>query len=120
MVQIDVGQNYRAARKRSGTSARGDWELLRVTDKGGKQAITIWVTNQPCNVNEGDMFRVESIEEVKFGFRKDGGGFWKPDVNVNATVSKIESEFDNMDGVGEWPEGKAPEDPWAGLEDFPV
>lgn len=118
MVQIEAGKNYTAVRKRSGTSQRGDWELLRVVDKGGKQNITVWVTNRPCNVNEGGMFRVESIDSVRFGFKKNSFGQWKPDVAIDAKVSPIESDFDKMDGVSEWPQG-VPEDPWAGLEDFP-
>ena len=119
MIKIEAGQNDYANRVRSGESGKGGWELISVSDKGGKQRVTVFVANRPSGVREGGMFRVEKITNMKFGFKKDSYGQWKPDVSIEAEVSPIASEYDEVSGMqAPWSE-ELPKDPWADIQDFP-
>ena len=101
MLELKVGEIYKAERVRSGDSSRGSWELIGMKETGkGKKEITIWVTNVGSGVTEGGEFRIKSIESTKYAARKDNNGNWKDDVSIGATVEPVgfsENPYDFSD-----------------------
>lgn len=89
MLRIETGSTYTASRVRSGTSARGDWELIVVKPDGrARQEITIFPTNIPSGVIEGCLFTVENIIAVEVKAQKNKDGTWGKDVTkLEAIVS---------------------------------
>lgn len=101
MIRLDVGQSYHADRVRSGNSSKGPWELIVVQDGFGRnhKEITIWATNVPCGVIEGNMFEIKEIESMTWGARKDQNGKWKDQVSMNGKVIPINPPtFDELAG----------------------
>ena len=86
---IRKGESYTAVRKRSGSSDKGDWELLSVTDTNGRNTIAVFVTNIPSGVNETERFRVDEIESVSMKRRKSDSGAWYTEVSVSASVTPV-------------------------------
>ena len=82
MNSIKPGETYLALRHRVGE----EWELLSVRDENGHFEITLYVTNRPCGVLEGQSFRVAEISGVSYGSRKNQSGEWLPCVRVFARV----------------------------------
>lgn len=101
MLELKTGEVYTALRARTGSSARGNWELIVAREEGkAKKEITIWVTNVGSGVTEGGQFRIKSIESVKYSARKDNNGAWRDDVSIGATVEAVgfdQSPFDFED-----------------------
>lgn len=90
MLKLELNTGYTAMRVRSGESSRGHWELIVVKEDGkGKKEITIWATNSPTGVTEGNMFRIKNVSMVKYGARKDGNGNWRDDVSLEAEVEPM-------------------------------
>lgn len=70
----------------------GKWEMIVVKDTGkGKRDICIFPTNVPSGVTKGGLFKLSSIEAVKWGARQDREGKWREKVTVNATVQSAAS-----------------------------
>jgi hypothetical protein len=90
MLKLELNTGYTAMRVRNGESSRGPWELIVVKEEGkGKKEITIWTTNSPSGVTEGNMFTIKNISMVKYGARKDGNGNWRDDVSLEAEVEPM-------------------------------
>lgn len=104
-VSVEKGKIYAANMVRSGTSARGDWEMVKVKDKN--KEITIWPDNRPTGLVDGDEFEVVDITGVKFGARKRQDGKWYEECSATAILKKAStSSFDfNVDNFdnGELP-----------------
>ena len=109
MTKIEEGQSYKAKRFRSGTSGKGDWELISVEDERGKNPVTIFASNIPSNVKENEMFKVIKINSVSVGFKEDSKGLWQPQTSISAEVEAIPSEFDLGFDDGD--------DPWSDMDD---
>lgn len=109
MNKLEVGQTYKAIRFRSGTSGRGDWELIATEDERGKCPVTVFPSNIPSNVKENEMFKIVKINSVTSGFKKDSKGLWQPQTSVSAEVEAIPSEFDLGFDDGD--------DPWSDVGD---
>ena len=124
MTQIEAGKNYTAKKALHGSSSKGEWEMLAVQDNRGKNEIAVWVRNKPSGVKEGQKFHIETIHDVKWGFRKDKNQRWQPSCSIEASVEPIESEFDTgLAGQGvdvDWEEMKNEGDPWADIDYLPV
>ena len=104
-VSVEQGKIYTANMVRSGTSARGEWEMVTVKDKN--REITIWPDNRPTGLVDGDEFEVVDITGVKFGARKRQDGRWMDDCSCTAILKKAStSSFSfNVDDIdnGELP-----------------
>ena len=123
MTELVEGQNYTAVKKFSGTSAKGDWEFVAISDKRGKNEIAIFTRNRPCGVEQNQKFNLKTIHSVKWGFKKDKNDRWQPHCSIEATIEPITSEFDtDITGAGDvnWSEMAAGDDPWADLADIPL
>lgn len=122
-TMVEKGMNYTAQRVRSGSSPKGQWELISVVDNRGKNPITVYVRNMPCGVVEGQKFNVEELFSVKYGFKKDKFEKWQPSISCEATVHPIASEYDTeILGQGDvnWTELQAGDDPWADIAELPM
>ena len=104
-VSVEKGSIYTAVMVRSGTSARGDWEMVKVKDKN--REITIWPDNRPTGLADGDEFEVVDITGVKFGARKRQDNKWYDECTMTGILKKAStSSFDfNVDSFddGELP-----------------
>lgn len=104
-VSIEKGKIYTATMVRSGTSSRGDWEMVKVKDKN--KEITIWPDNKPTGLSDGDEFEIVDITGVKYGARKRTDGRWQDDVSCTAILKQSStSSFNfNVDSIddGEMP-----------------
>ena len=109
MILIEKGGIYRAARAKSGSSNRGDWELVAVADENNsKRTQTIFIAT-PTGIREGQMFKVLEIVSFKNGWKKDQNGEWKPEASITAEIEPIASEIDVNDI-----------DPWDDIPDLPL
>ena len=80
MIKIKVGDVYKAHRVRTGTSAKGDWELVAVRAEGKeRREVTLFIDNIPSGLKEGDTFRVRYIESFTVNAQKDQRGEWTKD-----------------------------------------
>ena len=96
-VSVEKGKIYSANMVRSGTSTRGDWEMVKVRDKN--REITIWPDNRPTGLVDGDEFEVVDITGVKFGARKRQDDKWYDECTMTGILKKAStSSFDfNVD-----------------------
>lgn len=77
MIRIDKGGIYTAHRVRSGTSSKGDWELIVVKGIGNdKREINLYIMNHPSRIREGEPFKVTEILAVQVNALKDDEGNW--------------------------------------------
>ena len=124
MMHLEAGNVYTARMVRNGTSQRGAWEMITVSDKKQNNDITIFPRNIPTGIVEGSQFKLEEICSLKNGMRQTKEGKWLHNVTCEAIVSKIESEFDTgLAGQGgiNWDEmAAAGDDPWADIAELPV
>lgn len=96
MLKLELNKGYTAMRVRNGESSRGVWELIVVKEEGkGKKELTIWTTNSPSGVTEGNMFSIKNISSIKYGARRDNNGNWRDDVSLEAEVEPL-SYTDNV------------------------
>lgn len=99
MIKIEKGEIYRAVRARSGDGDKGPWELVAVADeRNEKRTITIFVSNAITNIHEGQRFKVKEIVNVKYGWKQDRTGNWRPDTTISAVIEPIASELGTFDG----------------------
>lgn len=108
MLKLDLNTGYTALRVRSGESSRGAWELIVVREDGkAKKEITIWATNGPSGVVEGQLFRIKNISSIKYGARKDNYGNWRDDVSIEAEVEPMAytdgDVFEDLGDIGDCP-----------------
>lgn len=101
MIHLEEGKTYTASMVRSGTSERGDWEMLKIIDK--KNDLTVWPDNRPSGVEEGGEFEVVRITGIKYGPRKNRQGVWQKEASVTAIVKPFKSAgatftIDDADG----------------------
>ena len=124
MTELEVGQVYTARLVRSGSSPRGQWEVITVSDKRQKCDVAIFPRNIPTGVIEGGQFKLVEILKMKNGFRKDKNDRWQPSVTCDAILEPIESEFDTgLTGVDDvnWDDlAAAGDDPWADIAELPM
>ena len=86
MNELSFGKCYKAYRHRSGTSPKGNWELITSFDDAGRNQVTIFVKNQPSQINEGDTFKLGMIYSIRVGFKKDRNGAWEKVISLDADV----------------------------------
>lgn len=91
MISVKTDSVYTAARKISGSSDKGDWVLLKVLDENGRNGISLFARNLPCEINEGEPFKVEKIYSVSSKNKQDKNGVWRTDVSVDADVIPAET-----------------------------
>lgn len=105
MNRIEAGKVYTAARQRTGSTERGSWELLAVTDERGNNEIAVFVANRPSKVAEGGKFRIEKINSVSYGNKKDQSGNWRASISIDAVVTPVQSyeQFSNQADDGDLP-----------------
>jgi len=66
------------------------WELIRVKGIGkDRKLVTLWPTNAPTGIKEGDTFRVTSIESFKVASKQDPRGGWHDEISLNVAVEKV-------------------------------
>lgn len=77
---------------------QGDtWELIKVKGIGkDRKTVTLWPTNAPTGIKEGDTFRVTSIESFKVASKKDPRGEWRDEISLNVAVEKVGGMPDTM------------------------
>ena len=122
MTELVAGQVYTARLVRGGTSTRGAWEIITVSDKKQKNDVAIFTRNCPSGVVEGGQFKLETICSLKNGMRKDKTDHWQHNVSCECIVSPIASEFDTgLAGGGDvdWSELQG-DDPWADIAELPM
>ena len=112
MNELIVGQKYRAKRVRSGSSTRGYWQLVAVTDKVDRNEIAIFVRNNPIDLKDGQEFVLQELHSLKWGMKKNNNERWVPKCSVEATLQPIVSEFDDMGVDGD----DTMADPWKGID----
>lgn len=101
MVKVEKGGTYSAARARSGESSRGPWELVVVKADGrARQKITIFPTNMPTGIQDGESFIVKEINGVEVKQKQDGNGEWRfTDTQVYAELERIKPvDLDDFGG----------------------
>lgn len=122
-TMINYTGPYTALRHRCGNNDKtGQWELIATRDEKGNNEITIWTTNIPCGVEEGQSFQIDEIQSVQCGMKKDASGVWRPNVAINAKVSLVKSEFDSDSAFGDDdPFGNDDGCPWNDMDgDLPL
>lgn len=105
MVSVSKGKRLHGKDFRSGTSARGPWEMVHVTDEKGQNEVTIWFNNVPSGMTaSGGDFVVKEILEVKNGKRKSKTtDKWFPSVDfeIIAEVCQPDTTFDDAVAAGD-------------------
>lgn len=77
MLNAKKGEEYEAFRVRSGTSEKGDWELIVIKANGkAKQELTIYPEHKPSGVKEGGKFMIDDILDVQIKANKNRDGTW--------------------------------------------
>jgi hypothetical protein len=72
------------------TKSGGEWEFIKVKGEGkDRKTVTLWPTNIPTGIEEGDAFRVTSITSAKYASRKDNQGVWRDEFSLNCAVEKV-------------------------------
>lgn len=100
MLRVQTGGEYTAARVRSGSSERGDWELVVIKGENrARQELTVYPTNMPCGVTEGEKFTLNSITGVQMKKRRDADGNWtKEEVSIMAEIRPLApNELEDFD-----------------------
>jgi len=77
---------------------QGDtWELIKVKGIGkDRKLVTLWPTNAPTGIKEGDTFRVTNIASFKVASKKDNRGEWRDEISLNVAVEKVGGMPDTM------------------------
>lgn len=99
MVKIEKGGEYTANTVRSGENSRGPWELVVVKAEGrARQKITIFPTNYPTGIQEGENFIIKEITGVVVKQKQDSNGGWTlMDTNVYAELERLQpADLDNV------------------------
>ena len=103
---IKPDEVYTAVRVSKGTSWKGPWRMIVVNDDAGNNQLPIFAFNSDVHIGDGDRFRIVEIKEVRFGFKKDENGLWKPNCSVGAIVEKLVSFQEYNGGVLPWKENE--------------
>lgn len=93
MVEIQPGGVYRAAMVKSGTTDRGEWQLVKVADEKRKSGgATFFVSNPIPGLAEGDSFRVDNAVNLKWKAKqsKKHPGEWDDVVDVTLHISRAD------------------------------
>lgn len=105
MVSITKGKRLFGKDFRSGTSARGPWEMVHVTDEKGQNEVTVWFNNCPTGMTApGGAFIVKDIIEVKNGKRKSkttDKWFQSVDFEIVAEICPPDTSFDDAVASGD-------------------
>ena len=114
MTKLTKGERYTASTFKSGTSEKGDWEMVKVADSNGKNEITIFPASVPSGVTHNGDFILKDIVEVRVGFRKSKkDDKWYQETNITAELEAIKSDiFIDEGDIGDlpWNEGDLMDD----------
>ena len=117
MNTITIGDTYRAKWAHSGENARGPYEMVKVVNDKDKEDITIFINNCPTGITTNDRFVINKITTVTRKWRK--GNVWNSqkkereegwiqEVEINADVTRVDSEIEGFDGLPDEFSGTAP------------
>ena len=74
----------------SGGNGGRSWELIKIKGIGkDRKTVTLWPTDAPSGIKEGDTFRVTKILSVKYASKQDQRGEWRDEVSLNVAVEKV-------------------------------
>lgn len=99
MNRINVGDVCKAAKRRFGSTDKGDWEMLITQDERGHNDIVVFVSNRPSNVEENGCFRIDKINSVSYGNKKGTDGNWYASVSIDAEVSSVMTQSEYLKKV---------------------
>ena len=103
MLELEKDGIYEALRVRSGTSVKGDWELIVVKADGrGRQKITIFPDNKPSGVKEGGKLIVKEIHSVTVKATKNADGTFGADVTTVSATVKPCADIDGVDDLDDF------------------
>lgn len=79
-----------ADKVKSGGNGGRSWEFIKVKGIGkDRKTVTLWPTDAPSGIKEGDSFRVTKILSVKYASKQDQRGEWRDEVSLNVAVEKV-------------------------------
>lgn len=106
MNRISIGSVYKADWAYSGENTRGKYEMLKITNEKGKEAITVFVNNVPTGIAKGERFVINKITDVIVKWRKamiwnpntktrEEG--WEQEFDINADVTRVDDGIKGLD-----------------------
>ena len=79
-----------ADKVRSGGNGGRSWEFIKIKGIGkDRKTVTLWPTNAPSGIKEGDTFRVTKILSFKVASKQDPRGEWHDEISLNVSVEKV-------------------------------
>ena len=79
-----------ADKVKSGGNGGRSWEFIKIKGIGkDRKTVTLWPTNTPSGIKEGDTFRVTSIASFKVASKQDHRGEWHDEISLNVAVEKV-------------------------------
>lgn len=85
MIEVKPGSVFTASVHKKGVSQGGEWEFVSIKEEKGRKTMTVWASNIPSGVEEGQPFIVEKIDRVKYGSRKVADK-WFDEVTITAVI----------------------------------
>lgn len=79
-----------ADKVKSGGNADRHWEFIKIRGLGkDRKTVTLWPTDAPSGIKEGDSFRVTKILSFKVMSKQDPRGEWHDEISLNVAVEKV-------------------------------
>lgn len=79
-----------ADKVKSGGNADRHWEFIKIRGLGkDRKTVTLWPTDAPSGIKEGDSFRVTKILSFKVMSKQDQRGEWHDEISLNVAVEKV-------------------------------
>ena len=92
MLKTNINTVYTAKTIYSGTSSKGDWEMVVMEAEGSDKArMPVWIVNVPSGITEGSKFMIESITGAAIRHIKPSERFdkWQDEFSINAVVKPV-------------------------------
>jgi len=86
-----------ADKVKSGVKSGRSWEFIKIKGIGkDRKTVTLWPTNAPTGIKEGDTFRVTNIASFKVASKQAPNGDWRDEISLNVDVERVSGMPDTM------------------------
>lgn len=99
MLVIAPGSKIFVNGVNSGENEKGTWKYVNTMDSRHKNKTNVFLTDPDMDVKTGDVLKVKTVDQVKYGLKKTPDGKWIPNATTQVDAELTDEKFEDDTGI---------------------